>query len=120
MKQRGLTARQLLAPAARKKFETKFIIVTLEIVLVRFGVDGAGARQADLLWRRQLRFDLIRDSVGNLALKRQDIAQTAFIGLSPQMAVRRRTDQLHRDSNLVARALHGALDHGVDTQLFGN
>ncbi|PYU65033.1 MAG: hypothetical protein DMG56_04645 [Acidobacteria bacterium] len=28
LKQRGLTARQLLAPAARKKFETKFIIVT--------------------------------------------------------------------------------------------
>src|SRR5216683_2552874 len=45
------------------------IIVPLEEIFVRFGVDGASARQVDFLRWRQLRFDLIRDGVGSLALK---------------------------------------------------
>lgn len=58
------------------------IIEALQIRVLGFGVDRAGGCQARLFVWRQLRFDLIRDGVGNFVLKLQNIAQATLIGLS--------------------------------------
>lgn len=60
------------------------------------------------------------DLLGDAVLEGEDIGGRAFKGLSPEVAVSARVDELGGDADAVAGADDGALDDGVDAELAGD
>src|SRR5439155_21764007 len=67
---------------------------SLEVRLIRVGLDRRRPAQPALLLRLKLDLYGLGDGPRQLPLKGQDVAQLALVAPCPQVAIRRRMDQL--------------------------
>src|SRR5258705_13578095 len=82
------------------------LVATLQIFVIGFGIDAAGACETLSLLRRQSDVNLTGDRLRQIPLQCEDIAHLSFICVRPQIPVLRRRDQLRADPNMAARAEH--------------
>ena len=71
------------------------------------GLHRANAREQALLLRGQLDSYLIGNRFGHFVLQRQNVAQVALLGLSPDVRVGGSVDQLRGDGHSVRRENNG-------------
>src|SRR5262249_54250565 len=81
-------------------------IVSLRIVC-RFSC------QSLLLATAELRLQRLRDSLGDLALNRKDVSQLPIIGLSPEVGIGLRVNQLNIDPHLIGHFFDATLKNIV-------
>src|SRR5207248_4538864 len=91
-----------------------------EIGFVCLWVNLPGGCEPFFIPGRKSRLHFPRDGERYLALHRQHVARIAVVAIRPEMAVRRRVNQLRVDAHRSAVALNGALYHRVDVQLAGD
>jgi hypothetical protein len=67
--------------------------------------------------RRHLRVNFISDRARHRTLESKNVTQVAIIGLSPQVRISRRVDQLCRNPHPVTGTEHRSFDDSVYSQL---
>lgn len=74
------------------------------------------ARHAPHVAHTELDLQSIRNRLRDLVLNQEDVIETAFVGLGPQLIARACVAQLRGDAHLIARLAHAALQNMSDAK----
>jgi len=92
----------LLEPFSKLKFVCLTEVeAAIKVRIESFAIHRAETPQMLLLLRRHLCLNFLGDGARHRTLKGENIAQIAVIGLSPQVRISRRIDQLGRNPHPV-------------------